>query len=147
VIYFAQAVKGGPIKIRYTTTLKSRIRDLEIYYGVPLVILATKEGGRREEFETHKRFAHLRFDLSEQFRPAPDLMDYIGQPHQHDHDSVEFMERDAYYNRYRKIQLASKDLAAIEQIREEQGFSTMSATIKHCIHTRARNLKKSEPAS
>jgi Meiotically Up-regulated Gene 113 (MUG113) protein len=87
MIYFAQAVEGGPIKIGYSDNLKVRHHQLEAYYGTSLAILATMPGGPEIEAEIHERFAHLRFDRKtrrgrqpEQFRPAPDLMAFIGQP-------------------------------------------------------------------
>lgn len=38
------------------------------------------EGGREDERNIHARFAHLRFGRSEQFRPDPELMTFIGRP-------------------------------------------------------------------
>lgn len=86
MIYFVQAVDGGPVKIGYSADVPLRVRQLEAHYRKPLAILATMPGGREQEAEIHARFDHLRFKSSargrhpEQFRPAPDLMAFIGRP-------------------------------------------------------------------
>ena len=80
MIYFAQPVDGGPIKIGTTENLDSRLYALERHYGCLLALLATMEGGREREVEIHAQFAHLRFGRTEQFRPAPDLLTFIGRP-------------------------------------------------------------------
>lgn len=80
MIYFVQPVSGGPVKIGTTINLESRLKQLESHYGQPLAVLATQEGGRTEEAEIHARFSHLRFGHTEQFKPAPELMDFIGRP-------------------------------------------------------------------
>lgn len=80
MIYFAQPVAGGPIKIGTTTNLDARLKQLEYTYKQPLALLATTEGGREREAEIHEHFRHLRFGRTEQFRPAPELMAFIGKP-------------------------------------------------------------------
>jgi len=80
MIYFAQSASGGPIKIGCTIDLGRRLKELESHYGQPLAVLATLEGGKEEEAEIHSRFSHLRFGRSEQFKPADDLMRFIGRP-------------------------------------------------------------------
>jgi hypothetical protein len=80
MIYFAQSTDGGPIKIGTTADVESRLRQLEAHYGRPLALLATMPGGRDEERAIHRRFALLRFGRTEQFRPAPDLLAFIGRP-------------------------------------------------------------------
>jgi hypothetical protein len=79
VIYFAQ-LETGSIKIGTTTNLNSRLAALESFYGQPLALLATMRGGRATELKIHERFAHLRMGRTEQFRPGPDLMEFIGKP-------------------------------------------------------------------
>jgi hypothetical protein len=73
-------VGGGPIKIGTSTKVESRHRELECWYGCELEILATMEGGKKEEKEIHRRFHHLRIGKTEQFRPGPDLMNFLGRP-------------------------------------------------------------------
>lgn len=87
MIYFAQGVGGGPVKIGYSEDVDARLCQLESHYGQPLALLATMPGDFETEAEIHKRFAHLRFARSgrrgvnpEQFRPAADLMAFIGRP-------------------------------------------------------------------
>ncbi len=80
MIYFMQSPDGGPVKIGYSGDVEARARQLESHYGKPLAVLATVPGDRAEEAEMHRRFAHLRLGRTEQFRPAPELMDFIGRP-------------------------------------------------------------------
>lgn len=80
MIYFMQPIAGGPVKIGYSANVDVRREQLEAHYGQPLAILAVTEGERQEEREMHKRFAHLRLGRTEQFRPAADLMAFIGRP-------------------------------------------------------------------
>lgn len=80
MIYALQAITGGPIKLGTTEDLPRRLAQLEAHYRQPLAVLATFEGGRDEERAIHKRFAHLRYGRTEQFRPAADLMAFLGRP-------------------------------------------------------------------
>jgi hypothetical protein len=80
MIYFVQPLDGGPVKIGYSDDVAGRVKSLEHHYGQPLSLLATMDGGREQEKQIHARFAHLRFGRTEQFRPAPDLMAFIGRP-------------------------------------------------------------------
>jgi hypothetical protein len=80
VIYFLQPVVGGPIKVGFTDNLGRRLVELEAQYNQPLAVLFTMEGDREREAEIHERFSHLRFGRTEQFKPAADLMAFIGRP-------------------------------------------------------------------
>jgi hypothetical protein len=87
LIYFAQAVEGGPVKIGFSTNVEARVRQLEKHYGRQLAVLATLPGGLEEEAAIHERFDHLRLKRKndrgrhpEQFRPAADLMVFIERP-------------------------------------------------------------------
>lgn len=80
MIYFAQPLDGGPIKIGHNQDVPTRLAQLEAPYGRPLALLATLPGDRAEEQAIHRRLAHLRLDRRgsrgtrpEQFRPAADL--------------------------------------------------------------------------
>lgn len=86
MIYFAQLLTGS-IKIGCSTDVDRRLGQLEQHYRQPVALLSTMEGDRDTEREIHERFAHLRFGTRrgsgrkpEQFRPGPDLMEYIGLP-------------------------------------------------------------------
>lgn len=79
MIYFAQLTTGA-IKIGTTEDLDGRLAGLGSYYGEPPALLGTMPGGREREREIHARFAHLRLGRTEQFRPASDLMTFIGKP-------------------------------------------------------------------
>ena len=87
MIYFLQPTDGGPIKIGFSADVDTRHKALEAHYRRPLALLATLPGGRTEEAEIHRRFDHLRLDNGgsrgariEQFRPAADLLAFIGRP-------------------------------------------------------------------
>lgn len=80
MIYFVQPLDGGPVKIGFTDNLPARLKQLEHHYQTPLAVLATMDGDRARETEIHDQFSHLRFGDSEQFRPAPELMEFIGRP-------------------------------------------------------------------
>jgi hypothetical protein len=80
VIYFAQPVGGGPVKIGYAVDVDQRIRQLAAHYNQTLNLIAKIEGGPKVERSIHRKFAHLRFGHTEQFRPAQELMDFIGKP-------------------------------------------------------------------
>jgi hypothetical protein len=80
VIYFMQPADGGAIKIGHSPDVDRRREQLEAHYGRPLVLLATMRGGRAEEASIHRRFSHLRLGRKEQFRPAAELMAFIGRP-------------------------------------------------------------------
>lgn len=80
MVYAMQPVDGGPVKIGTSTNVERRRVSLERAYGSRLVVLATFDGGRTEEEELHRRFAHLRLGRTEQFKPAPELMSFLGRP-------------------------------------------------------------------
>ncbi len=79
MIYFMQSVDGGPIKIGSSEDVDRRRRQLEMDYGRHLIVLSVIPGDRRTEILIHEKFAHLRFERTEQFRPGADLLDYIGR--------------------------------------------------------------------
>jgi hypothetical protein len=80
VIYFAQSLDGGAVKIGFSDDVDARRQQLELHYGCPLALLATMEGGREQETAIHRRFRSLRFGRTEQFRPTSELMAFIGRP-------------------------------------------------------------------
>lgn len=79
-VYFVQAADGGPIKIGTSVDVRARLKQLELAYKRPLAMLAEMPGGREEEGAIHERFSHLRIGRTEQFRPGPDLLEFIGRP-------------------------------------------------------------------
>ena len=79
-VYFMRSIHGGPVKIGYTSDVRERRQRLQRAYKCKLKILAVMEGGVKEEREIHERFAHLRIETTEQFRPSRDLMDFLGLP-------------------------------------------------------------------
>jgi hypothetical protein len=79
MIYFVQCTDGGPIKIGYSVDVEARVRKLEAYYGRPLSLLAAMPGDLGTEAEIHEQFAHLRLGRTEQFRPAAELLEFVGR--------------------------------------------------------------------
>lgn len=75
-----QATEGGAIKIGYSEDVPRRRVQLEGLYKKPLAILAVRDGDQDEEARIHAMFSHLRLGKTEQFKPAPDLLAFIGQP-------------------------------------------------------------------
>jgi hypothetical protein len=80
MIYFVQPIDGGPVKIGFTDNLSARLIQLEQHYRVSLAVLATLPGDRAVERSIHKKFAHLRFGQTEQFRPEAELFEFINKP-------------------------------------------------------------------
>lgn len=79
MIYFVQ-LESGAIKIGFTENIEARLAQLGSHYQSPVFLLATMPGDRKQEREIHERFEHLRFGRLEQFRPANELMEFIGAP-------------------------------------------------------------------
>lgn len=80
MIYFVQAIDGGPIKIGTTGRLSTRLKQLGIEFGKDLRLLAVMDGSFEEEKSLHKRFAHLRIApsaLNERFEPDASLLGFI----------------------------------------------------------------------
>jgi hypothetical protein len=74
VIYFFRA--GDAIKIGYTTNLAARKRALETASAVPLELLASIPGDRREEARLHREWWHLHL-RGEWFHAHDELLRYI----------------------------------------------------------------------
>jgi Meiotically up-regulated gene 113 len=80
MVYFIQAIDGGPIKIGCSSDVERRRRHLEYTYGRSLVVLAVMDGGPEREKEIHEKFSRFRIGGTEQFRPVAELMAFIGHP-------------------------------------------------------------------
>lgn len=76
MIYFIQANDGGPIKVGYAVDPQKRLTEIQRMSPVPLRILATINGYRKDEALLHRRFASLRLH-GEWFRPSQELLDII----------------------------------------------------------------------
>ncbi len=76
VVYFAQSVEGGPIKIGRSNIPSLRLA--EIQHGSPtrLILLATRPGGHELETALHRRFSAARL-VGEWFTPTPALLAII----------------------------------------------------------------------
>ena len=75
-----QATDGGPVEIGCSVDVDRRREQLEATYGKPLALLHSMPGGRDEERAIHRRFARHRLGRTERFRPATELMEFIGRP-------------------------------------------------------------------
>jgi hypothetical protein len=80
MIYALQPVDGGPVKIGFSEDVVARVKALEAGYRRPMALLGTWEGNREDERAIHLKFAHLRLGRTEQFRPATELMEFLGRP-------------------------------------------------------------------
>jgi hypothetical protein len=74
VVYFIRA--GDAIKIGYTTNLAARKRSLETASAVPLELLGSVSGDRREEARLHREWWHLHI-RGEWFHADEELLRYI----------------------------------------------------------------------
>lgn len=61
-VYFAEAGRGGPIKIGVTNDVPARIRDLQCANAKRLRLLVTVPGDHKTENELHRRFAAERLN-------------------------------------------------------------------------------------
>lgn len=80
MIYFMQAIEGGPVKIGFTDDIDRRKEQLEKHYGRRLVVLGVRPGDWSDEQAVHRQFEHLRIGRLEQFQPNVELMAFIGCP-------------------------------------------------------------------
>lgn len=77
VVYFAQSVEDGMIKIGMTKNLRQRINILSHDYG-KVKLLATMPGGKDVESDIHAKFLGDRSSASnEWFYPSPELAFHI----------------------------------------------------------------------
>jgi hypothetical protein len=74
LVYFAQSVNGGPIKIGISVDPLKRVRSIP--YHDELILLATLPGGRKLEKKLHNRFSACRLQ-GEWFEPSHDILDFI----------------------------------------------------------------------
>jgi len=75
-IYFCRAGECGPIKIGMSEDPTKRLHSLQTAQIMPLVLMGSIPGGRKEERHWHQRFAHLRI-RGEWFHGVPELMEAI----------------------------------------------------------------------
>lgn len=91
MIYFIQAVAGGPIKIGKAVDVRRRLIQLQKQYSLQLTVLGVIEGYTQEEKSFHEMFAMSRV-RGEWFEQSPELIDFI-QANSHPFDcSVKFVK-------------------------------------------------------
>jgi hypothetical protein len=76
VVYFVQAVQGGPIKIGSATNLRKRLRAIQSMSPAPLRVLVTMVGASVDEFAIHRHFDAHRLH-GEWFEPHADILAFI----------------------------------------------------------------------
>lgn len=80
MLYALQSARGGPCKLGWTRDVLKRKAQLERRYGEELVLIACWPGGKAEETQLHRRFAHCRIGRSEQFRITAELQSFLVRP-------------------------------------------------------------------
>lgn len=73
VVYFIQAISGGPIKIGFTRNLTTRLAALQNSHPERLIVVAAFPGGPAEEGELHHKFKAVRVN-GEWYEPSSDLL-------------------------------------------------------------------------
>lgn len=76
LVYFIQALDGGPIKIGKAVDQLARLKELQTASSKRLHILATMDGGRAQESALHKRFKQYRLS-GEWHEPADELVGFV----------------------------------------------------------------------
>jgi len=76
VIYFVR-MPSGSVKIGCTADITTRLKTLASEFG-RVELLGTTEGSFDTEKALHQRFSHLRLGRTEQFKPAVELLAFIG---------------------------------------------------------------------
>lgn len=77
-VYFMRVGETGPIKIGFTKNVRHRLSVVQVDNPTLVRLIAVTEGGRKEEFQLHKRFAKYRL-YGEWFEPSTELLEYINQ--------------------------------------------------------------------
>jgi len=74
MIYFVQALTGGPIKIGFSDNVRRRMSELRSANGQHLVLLGVMDGGKSLEQHLHTKFKRLQ---GEWFDATPELFTFI----------------------------------------------------------------------
>lgn len=75
-VYFVQGEFGGGIKIGYSKTPESRLKQLQTSYPDTLKILVLVPGNNKDEKTYHRKFEHIKLN-GEWFKPEKELLDEI----------------------------------------------------------------------
>lgn len=76
MIYFIQAVDGGPVKIGLAVNMQRRWYELQRTTGKELNVLGVIDGDIKVEKSLHSRFSQERVD-KEWFNPSPEILKFI----------------------------------------------------------------------
>lgn len=140
MIYFIQTASGS-IKIGTTINLRARLTALANEYQAPVSLLGTRPGGAEEEKEIHGRFAHLRLGKTEQFRPAPELLEFIGKPllasAAHDAVKAARSRRDSRRRKFIMLELKDDERARLDRLVAAGGERASYASVLRELIDRA----------
>lgn len=140
MIYFAR-LDSRAIKIGFTMNLDQRLIDLRSMYSSRIEIIGAIPGTRETEREIHRRFAHHRFGVSEQFRPGDDLMDFIGSRRVTSPDTIREQGRNPNAKRLYTFKLSDETIEGLEKIALHHGLmSDRSAAVGKPNSTAALGL-------
>lgn len=73
VVYFIQAISGGPIKIGYTKSISQRLAATQTHSAERMIVIASFPGGAAEEGALHWKLKAHRVN-GEWYSPAPEVM-------------------------------------------------------------------------
>lgn len=73
VVYFIQAMSGGPIKIGYTKNISQRLATAQTHSPERLIVIASFAGGAAEEGALHWKLKAHRVG-GEWYAPAPEVL-------------------------------------------------------------------------
>lgn len=79
MIYFIQAVDGGPVKIGWAKNLDKRIAEIQRMSPSQLCILNTFDSSKEDERLLHKYFKCIRL-YGEWFEPTDELLAFVQNP-------------------------------------------------------------------
>lgn len=129
MIYFARIGPEGPVKIGHTANVEARLKTLGSSYGATLTLLKAIPGDEWDEAEFHARFDDYRLGKTEQFRPGPDLMDFVGHPRTRDWKSVRKVKASLPTN----VRLTPPELGRVERLKSQYGLRTTSDVIRFAL--------------
>lgn len=91
-VYFLKIGENGPIKIGFTKHIRHRLTIIQVDNPLMVILIAVLEGGRKEEFALHKKFAKHRL-YGEWFTPDNELIDFISTLHPLNLVSADFQKK------------------------------------------------------
>lgn len=143
MIYFMQSESGGPVKIGYSCDVERRRHEHESHYGRTMVVLCTMDGGKAKERAIHRKFKHLRLGRTEQFRPEPELLEFVRCP-LHVSANGDVVEAIIPREYALAIRFTEQDKTEFEAIRTQFGLTSIAAAVRYAMHDLYLKIKKEE---